>query len=385
MAQGVGLARPYYQPDQFQGPDLAAIQQNALLTQKGQQQNLMGQYQLDMMPEEVNYLRRKRQLDLTKATQGLFKEQQSMAESARKQATEDLKAIVPLIRMTKDPRARVGLVTHAMEIAADVYGDRALQGLPLPDHPAWQNDEYLTEIEKALGIETPEAKKPQTKLGKLIAERNALPEDDPQIKLYDAAISKEATRTGERVTVNPDGTVTWERGVTMGEGGQLEKPVLKDIQTKLLGGREQLARLENIKTQFDPEWLTLGGKAEMWATGMKSYLDIPGLEISPEKGKKYDAYIKFRRDVAENINLYIKEITGAQMSESEATRLGKAMPQDKDNPHEFQSKLDSVLKATRAAVKRYQYYLNKGLSEPEVQKLINSGAAIPLADIEARM
>ena len=69
------------------------------------------------------------------------------------------------------------------------------------------------------------------------------------------------------------------------------------------------------------------------------------------------------------VNQYIKDITGAQMSEFEAKRLRKAIPDPGDtllggdDPIAYQAKMASALNEFAKAKARYEFYLQKGLSE----------------------
>ncbi len=57
----------------------------------------------------------------------------------------------------------------------------------------------------------------------------------------------------------------------------------------------------------------------------------------------------YQRKVNENVNLYIKMITGAQMSEAEADRLSLAIATLADSPAQFEAKLkDSIAVLDRA-------------------------------------
>ena len=67
------------------------------------------------------------------------------------------------------------------------------------------------------------------------------------------------------------------------------------------------------------------------------------------------------------MNEYIKSITGAAMSEPEAQRILRGMPNpgqglfDGDSPTEFKAKLDDAMKQTRLALARYEYIKRNGI------------------------
>ena len=65
----------------------------------------------------------------------------------------------------------------------------------------------------------------------------------------------------------------------------------------------------------------------------------------------------FKADVQDTLNRYIKEMTGAQMSEAEAKRLLAAMPTMRDNDQTFMEKL----RRTRDRIRLYNERYKKGL------------------------
>lgn len=174
---------------------------------------------------------------------------------------------------------------------------------------------------------------------------------------------------------------------TGGEQG-LEKKTKGTIEEKLLGGHEQLSRMLAIKNEFKPEFQEVGTRLSAAWTGTKAFL---GMKIPKEDKTLLTEFGKYRRKAIENINLYIKEITGAQMSEKEASRLRLAMPDpgehwwQGDDPITFKAKMDDIVNIFRATIARFDYYKNKGLSDPEIISIIKSDKAISLDDIVKRM
>jgi hypothetical protein len=214
----------------------------------------------------------------------------------------------------------------------------------------------------------PEAK---TKLGKLITEREALGPDDPRMSVYDQAIQKEATRTGMVVESTPEGGLIVRTGVPMGGESfkDLTTKTKGQVEEKVIASQEGLARLAEIEKQFKPEFQEIPTRLRAKYSGVKEKF---GLELPEEERQALAEYSEFRRQALNNINLYIKEITGAQMSEKEADRLRKAMPDpgdglfDGDSPTEFQAKLKGVMRQLRLAHARYNYIRRNGLTIDDV-------------------
>lgn len=228
-----------------------------------------------------------------------------------------------------------------------------------------------------------------SQLGKLIAERDSLPEGDARRQLYDAAISKEATRSGMVIESDGKGGFTIRTNAEQGGGPTaITKKTQGDIEGKIITGSEQLARLKAISDEFKPEYQQLGTRWDALKTSLKSRA---GMETTPEEKQLLTGFKKYQRKAIENINLYIKELTGAQMSEKEADRLRLAQPDPGENwwsgddPITFKAKLDDTVRYARAAVARYEYYRSKGLGPDSIRAIINSGTAIPLDSLAANM
>lgn len=226
-----------------------------------------------------------------------------------------------------------------------------------------------------------------TELSRLIAERDTLSQGDPNRNIYDAKIQKEISSKG--MVIESDG----KGGFTIRTNADQTVPAVTkktqgEIEGKIISGKEQIARMTAIYNEFKPEYQEIGTRLKASWTGFKAKL---GKDVPKEDASKLIEYKKFTRKAIENINLYIKELTGAQMSEKEADRLRLAQPDPGENwyqgddPITFKAKMDDVLKMSRAAVARYEYYRSKGLSDNEIKGIINSDAAITLETIASGM
>jgi len=162
---------------------------------------------------------------------------------------------------------------------------------------------------------------------------------------------------------------------------QPSKPTVNMLQKNLFESGEEFARLQNIKNNVNPEfldgWGQLGARwgnlKEKWGAGI--------LEPSEDERKHIDEYSKFQRNVSENLNLYIKRITGAQMSEAEAERLMKAMPNMEMGYQQFMSTLDSSLEALGMSRARAAYALKNGFkgTADDLEK------QLPLSQMESKI
>lgn len=233
----------------------------------------------------------------------------------------------------------------------------------------------------ALSAKNKEALSP---LGKLVREYNALEPGDPNREAYKGAIAKQAQSEGLQLSTNPDGTFTLTQGA-IGQGGTLTKPVQTKMQEKAIGTADNIARLEAIGNQFDPSFMEIETRLGNTKTKWKEKL---GMDVSPDEKEKLSKYSAFSRDAVENINAYIKEITGAQMSEKEADRISKAMPDpgdgifSGDSPTEFKAKWRSAMKALKLSQARATYLLRNGVSDQALIGMAKTNTLPSFSQIE---
>jgi hypothetical protein len=175
-----------------------------------------------------------------------------------------------------------------------------------------------------------------------------------------------------------------------GKGGQTKKTTAA-IESKQLAYRETVSRLEGIKAKFKPEYQEIGSRLGAAWTSTKAFLGMKD-RISKKDKTFLTKYAAYKRRSISNINLYIKEITGAQMSEKEADRLRLAQPDpgekwyQGDDPITFMGKLEDAVDYSRAAISRYDWYRAKGtLTDKQIEDLVNADQAISLDDLVERM
>ncbi len=181
-----------------------------------------------------------------------------------------------------------------------------------------------------------------------------------------------------RVTVNKDGTVTYENGT--GLSSPLSKPTVTNLEKKVLDTTEQLARLKGIESSFNPKYLGLPNQLKNEVTNLQ---DRVFGDISDERADELAKSTEMRMNVINNLNEYIRDITGATVGQGdESKRLKSAVPTMEDGKVVFQSKLRTAMKLNRAALQRQHYALRNGLaptetgySLDEVPKLVNKRGA----------
>lgn len=138
---------------------------------------------------------------------------------------------------------------------------------------------------------------------------------------------------------------------------KLGKEGQNEIDKKLVQGMDSLANLQSISTQFRPEFQQFETRFGM---SWKSLKDKVGM-LPPQERAGLQAYAAYKADAIDAFNTYIKGVTGAAMTESEAKRIQAAFPKagegifDGDSPTEFKAKLDQALFKTKMAQARYMY------------------------------
>lgn len=137
--------------------------------------------------------------------------------------------------------------------------------------------------------------------------------------------------------------------------GELGKKTGENLQEKFFNAQEGLGRLKAIGETFRPEFLTLGGRASALKTKWK---DFAGMELDQGEKKYLTDYTTFTANAYDNLNRYIKEITGAAMTNAEAGRITKSLPNpESDGPQEFQAKYNATITQLQRAVARTRYAL----------------------------
>jgi hypothetical protein len=146
--------------------------------------------------------------------------------------------------------------------------------------------------------------------------------------------------------------------------GQLDKTNKTKVQEQQLNTGDQIARLNNIQFSYRPEFLNIKFRAgQEWNTLKDKFGKLP-----PEEKATLTAYSAYKQNATQNLNLTIKEITGAAMSNGESERIIATLPKagtgvfDGDSPTEFEAKLNNGIQQTKYALARKQYALKNGLN-----------------------
>jgi hypothetical protein len=169
------------------------------------------------------------------------------------------------------------------------------------------------------------------------------------------------TQAFEEVSRGPRKTPS--TNVTVNSGAlepDLDKTVKKGLQETVLNSDVQLDLLHEIEAGFRPEFLQLKGQLKKSILETGEYL---GKELSDQERQFVVDSTTFLSDTAENLNLYIKNISGAAVSAQEAERLAIAQPTADDSPTEYWAKLQGRIKKVNLARARANLALELGITD----------------------
>lgn len=146
----------------------------------------------------------------------------------------------------------------------------------------------------------------------------------------------------------------------------LAKPALNALQEKQLNSTEQYARLKGIEQSWKPEYQTIEARLGFKWNSLLDKFSSTRNSLTPQQRQDLASYSANRAEALNNLNQYIKEITGAAMTIAEAERIKKAQPNpgegifDGDSPIEFEAKMKNSIRMSKMALARYNYLVRNG-------------------------
>lgn len=192
----------------------------------------------------------------------------------------------------------------------------------------------------------------------------AMQPDDPRRAFYENKLANK----GMVIESDGKGGFTIKTNADQ-SGNAISGAAQSEVEKKLLDATYGLARLNGITSSFKPQYQELGTRLGTFWTSTKEKL---GIKPSAKEVAELRDFSAYKRRAISNLNLYIKEITGAQMSEKEAERLTRGMPNpgqgllDGDSPSEFRAKLEDVIAELRMAAARYHYIKKNGIALSDI-------------------
>lgn len=161
--------------------------------------------------------------------------------------------------------------------------------------------------------------------------------------------------------------------------GKVPKALEDDVGKMKMQSIDQIARLDGIKQRFKPEWQTWETSIKQRGLNFVDSFDMLRDKIPEGERKTMTQFAEFKMEAVDNLNRYIKEMTGATMTEGESARLRQAMPDpQKDSPTQFKAKLENSLRLAKLTHARYvaigKYGVNKYTPIDAIPDVINQRA-----------
>jgi hypothetical protein len=161
-----------------------------------------------------------------------------------------------------------------------------------------------------------------------------------------------------------------QSGLTTGARTEIEKSAVGDVN--------HLARLNQIDQAYDAEYLKLPHRLRQ---GFNATAEIFGAKLSDDDKAQLTKLTEFRRQVAANFNLLLKEASGTAVTESELKRMMLQEPNAEmtgvtglwDSSTTFEAKLKSSKRDLMTAIARKNYMLSPNgmkLAPEDVAKLV---------------
>lgn len=217
--------------------------------------------------------------------------------------------------------------------------------------------------------------------GKQLEEMFNLDPEDPNYQTKLVAYQNELAPKGIEIESDGKGGFTFKTGVPQTGKSEIAKKTQGTIEDELLNTTKAYQKAIDIRRLYKPEYQQLGTRWSALATKWKEKLsDTPikewasmlvNMDITDQDRTMLKDYAEYRMEAIDQLNKYIKLITGAQMSEKEAERLTKGMPDpgqglfDGDSPSEFERKLNSKIKDLSRYTAKLNYMRKNGLKDPD--------------------
>jgi len=167
--------------------------------------------------------------------------------------------------------------------------------------------------------------------------------------------------SGTKLSVGPDGQVTFEQGSNAG----LNQATTTEIQKKAVNAAEVGSRMSSILENFDPKDQTLGTRFHAMRLSGQAKLNPDSL--SPGDRKQLEGFAKRKSTAIANLNRTLNELSGAAVSPQESERLQAEIPNpgtglfDGDDPVTFEAKAKGAVESINKALARYAFYQKTGI------------------------
>jgi hypothetical protein len=173
---------------------------------------------------------------------------------------------------------------------------------------------------------------------------------------------------GMKITTTPGGDTIVETGVATGLTIP-SRTMTTTLQEAVRTGVHAMARLRGIDASYDPYFLEYMAKGRYWHLDkqIKAGRDVPA-----EDHEFVTRYRQFAESTLDNLARYIKDITGAQMSEAEAKRLTKTTLNLDLNSVAFEASWKRTVREMKLQIARNRMLLQGGFGDENIQKVLET-------------
>lgn len=171
-------------------------------------------------------------------------------------------------------------------------------------------------------------------------ERVIGPDGQPRFVERSEAVGQTPYMSGG-IQFHPDGTI---KSIGGPAGSGLTRKSKQDIEADLITIGEKRQRINQIGAAWKPEYNQVLPKVGLAWDSLKDKFGA----LNPADQQALAEFTRFKQDALVNINLTIKEITGAAMTDGEAKRIRFTEPDPGqgpfagDSPTEFKAKMDNA-------------------------------------------
>lgn len=250
------------------------------------------------------------------------------------QATQDY--------MTK---AKIEEMQAGKTYTTQLLNDPRVKGKPELEMLARKNPEKLSEHLN------PKVSSPE--VANLYAFMDTLKDNDPRRATVQKIIDELPKKGSTNINNYPAGTLP------------IDKAGKSKLDEVLLDSGSRLMQLNQIDRMYKPEYQTYAYQGENAWNALK---EKGGLNLDPKDQAKLQNYTAYKQTAVKQLNDYIRSVTGATITESEAGRLMAAIPNvgegtfGGDSPTQFKTKLDSAIRELKYAEARAAYIKKKGFT-----------------------
>lgn len=226
-----------------------------------------------------------------------------------------------------------------------------------PDAPSWFQNAQFVPVQDAGTPAPPEPASPPVSGG------------DDLVQTPSGIMTRSRARQiGAAMSMDPRYGVLakefFDAARTVGPG--MNKPALNAIQEKQFNTVEQFSRLKSIEQSWKPEYQQIENRLGFAWNNLLDKFGTTRKTLTKQQRDELVAFHASRSEALNNLNQYIKEITGAAMTLPEAERIKRTMPNpgegafDGDGPTEFYAKLQANIRVSKMALARYNYLSKRG-------------------------